>query len=459
MFLSRLGPALRHRNYRLFFAGQSVSLAGTWITRFATVWMVYRLTGSPLMLGLVAFFGQAPAAVLAPLAGVLVDRWDRRRAVIATQIASMLQSAALALFALTGWMTVWHLLALGAVQAVINAFDTVSRQSFLGEMIEDRADLPNAVALNSLMVNGARMLGPVIAALLVGVVGEGVCFSIDAASSIPVIASLFAMRVAPRAMPSRTGRVFGEMKEGLAYAAAQPVLRAVLVLFATTSVLVGSYSTLLPVVAGDTLHGGPHTLGALMGAAGLGALLGAVLLAGRTAGDARRSARAAKDASAAPTAAVFGAGRVLAACSLVVGVALIALEAAHSVRVATPILFVIGACWMVQSASTMTLVQTLVAPEKAGRVMSLIAVGFFGGAPLGALVEGFVAKHLGAVHALALAGAGSLVAGMVFARSLPRLREAARRDACASTPSLDALDAPPGSPLTLDGLSAKRIGG
>ena len=200
----RVGRALRHRNYRLFFAGQGISVIGTWLTRFAIAWMAYRLTGSPLILGLVGFFSQAPTSVIAPFAGVLVDRWDRHRTIIVTQVAAMLQSTALAVFALTGTMTVWHLLVLGAVQGVINGFDMPARQSFLGQMIDDRADLPNAIALNSSMVNCARLIGPVVAAVLVDLWGEGVCFAIDAASYVAVIASLLMMRVVKRPRRSAT---------------------------------------------------------------------------------------------------------------------------------------------------------------------------------------------------------------------------------------------------------------
>lgn len=298
--IPRLGRALRHRNYRLFFAGQSISLAGGELTSFATVWMVYRLTHSPVMLGLVAFCGRAPAAALAPLAGVLVNRWNRRRTVIVTQVAAMLQSGALAFFALTGSMTVWHLLVLGIVQAAINAFDTVARQSFLGEIVEDRKDLPNAVALNSLMKNGARMLGPVAAAAVVGFVGEGWCFTLDTLSSLAVIAALVAMRVTPRVIPKRAGGGWHEMKEGLRYVAHQPLVRSVLLLFVSTSVLAGSYATLLPLIAGDTLQGGPDTLGVLMGAAGLGALSGALILASRTGEEAGRLERLARATPARP---------------------------------------------------------------------------------------------------------------------------------------------------------------
>jgi MFS family permease len=406
------GRALRHRNYRLFFAGQSLSLVGTWLTRFATVWMVYRLTKSPVMLGLVGFFGQAPAAALAPIAGVLVDRWNRRRTVVVTQIAAMLQSAALAFFAFTGWMTVWHLMALGAVQAVINAFDTVARQSFLGEMVEDREDLPNAVALNSFMVNLARMLGPPVAAVLVALFGERWCFAVDAASYLAVIGSLVAMRVTPRKIPPRTGRVAQEMKEGLAYVRQLPLVRAVLLLFMAMSVLAGSYATLLPLIAADALHGGAHTLGTLMGAAGLGALVGASLLAARSA-----------------SVTALGVARFLAVCTIGLGSAFALLEIAHSTAVAIPILFVIGAGWMVQSVSTNTVVQTSVDPDKLGRVMSLVAIAFFGGAPVGALALGELAKLVGPVHTFAIAGACCLACGLAFARTLARLQ----RCACPAT--------------------------
>ncbi len=424
---SRFGGALRHRNYRLFFAGQSVSLTGTWLTRFATVWMVYRLTKSPVMLGLIGFSGQAPAALLAPIAGVLVDRWDRRRTVIVTQIASMLQSAALAFFALTGRMTVWHLLALGAVQAVINGFDTVGRQSFLGEMVEDRADLPNAVALNATMVNAAKMLGPVAAAWLVGFFGEGACFTLDALSCLPVIASLFAMRVAPRTVAPRRGRVADEMREGLAYVAGLPLVRAVLLSFAAVSVLAGSYSTLLPLVAGETLRGGPRTLGTLMGAAGLGALTGALLLARRT--------RAAREAGAdGGQARALGFGRLLAACTVGLGAGFVLLEVARTTWVAASILFLVGACMMVEAAGTSTIVQTSIDPEKRGRVLSLYVVAFFGGAPIGALCEGQLAKHVGAVHTFAIAGALCVASGLALARSLSLLR-ASRPGAGAAVPA------------------------
>jgi len=409
--------ALRHRSYRLFFAGQIVSLAGSELTRFATVWMVYRLTKSPVMLGLIGFFGQAPSAALAPMAGVLVDRWNRRRTVIVTQVAAMLQAAALAFFALTGRMTVWHLLALGTVQAVVNAFDTVARQSFLAEMLDDPSDLPNAVALNSLMKNAARMVGPMAAAGLVGFVGEGWCFTVDSLSTVAVIAALVAMRVTPRAIRRRATGGLQEMKEGLAYVAEHPILRAVLLLFTSTSLLAGSYAALLPLVAGGTLHGGPHTLGVLLGAAGCGALTGALVLAKRTSQEARRQDEEARRGNASAPATPVSLRRPLVA-TIGLGFAFVLLELARSTLVAAPLLFVVGGCLMVVSASTSTLVQTTVDADKRGRVTSLWAVGFFAGAPIGALIEGWIAKAVGPVNMFAVAGVGCLASALVFARSI-----------------------------------------
>jgi MFS family permease len=398
--VKRFGRALRHRNYRLFFAGQGTSLIGTWLTRFAIGYETFELSNSELQLGLVAFFSQAPTAVLAPIAGVLVDRWDRHRTIVVTQVFAMLQSAALAVSALTGTMTVWHLMVLGAVQAVINAFDMPARQSFLRQMVDDRADLPNAIALNSSMVNGARLIGPVVAAALVALVGVGGCFVVDAASYLAVLASLLAMRVAKQPIRVREGRVLEEMREGLAYVRGLPLIRALLLLLAVTCVLGGSYTALLPAVAKGTLHGGADTLGWLMGGAGAGALVGALYLAGRT--------------------STVGLNRVVASCGVGLGLGLIALEGAPTVWLAVPVMFVVGMSLMVQWAATNTLVQTLVDDDKLGRVMSLYAVAFFAGAPVGALLEGALASAIGPVHTFAIAGVGCIACSFAFRRTLLR---------------------------------------
>jgi MFS family permease len=298
------------------------------------------------------------------------------------------------------------LIALGAVQGVINAFDMPARQSFLGQMIEDRADLPNAIALNSSMVNGARLLGPVIAAFLVDLWGEGACFTIDAASYLAVLGSLLALRVVPRATPARTSHVLADLAEGLRYVWHFPLIRAVLLLLAASSVLGGAYTTLLPVIAGTTLHGGPHTLGILMGAAGFGALAGALYLASRT--------------------SIVGIAKVIKRCSLGLGLGLLGLELASQMAFAVPLMFVIGMSMMVQMAATNTLIQSIVEDKMLGRVISLYAMAFFGGAPLGSLLEGALASQIGAIHTFAVAGALCLICGTVFASKLPELRRASR---------------------------------
>jgi MFS family permease len=402
----QLGRALRHRNYRLFFAGQGLSLIGTWLTRFATSWMAFRLTHSPWILGLVAFFGNAPTVLIAPIAGVLVDRWDKHRVIILTQVAALLQSAALAVFALTGTMTVWHLLALGAVQGVINGFDMPARQSFLRQMIDDRADLPNAIALNSSMVNLAKLVGPAIAAVLVAAVGEGWCFTIDAISYVAVLGSLLAMRVAKEPPRVHDGRMFAQLAEGVRYAASVPIVRSVLILLALSSVLGGAYGSMLPVIAAEHLRGGPYTLGILMSSAGLGALTGALYLASRS--------------------TIVGLGGVIARCAFLMGAGLAALELAPTVWLASPILFFVGMSLMIQMAATNTIVQTVTDPSKLGRVMSLYAVAFSGGMPLGALIEGALASRIGATHTLFCAGVACMISALIFRRALPQLRALTR---------------------------------
>ena len=401
--MNRYGRALRHRNYRLFFAGQGTSLIGTWLTRFAMGYETYELSHSAWLLGLVAFFGQAPTAIVAPFAGVLVDRWNRHRTLVITQVFAMLQSAALALFAITGLMTVWHLLVLGAVQAVINAFDMPARQSFVRQMVDDRADLPNAIALNSALVNVSRVIGPMVAAGLVAVAGVGGCFAVDAASYLAVIASLLAMRVAPQPVRAHSGHVIAQMRDGFRYIRQLPVARAVLVLIAITGAFGGAYMSLLPAYAEGTLQGGAKTLGWLMGAGGAGAVVGVMIRAGRD--------------------GVAGLEHVVAGCALTLGIGLIALELAPSAWIAAPILFVVGAALIVQYSATNTLLQSTVDEDKLGRVMSLYLLAVFAGAPVGALLEGSLANVIGPVHTFALAGLACVVCSLVFRGSLPAARD------------------------------------
>ena len=400
------GRALRHRNYRLFITGQAVSLCGTWITSVATAWMVYRLTSSEAWLGAVAFASQAPTAVLAPVAGVWVDRWDRHRVLIVTQACALVQSALLAVFALTGTMTVAHLMVLGAVQGLINAFDVPARQSFVVQMIDDRADLANAIAINSSMVNATRLIGPTIGGVLISVVGEGWCFAIDAVSYVAVIASLLAMRLAPVAPRPRRGSVWAELADGVRYVRTTPIILVVLLLLALSSLLGMPYSSMMPAFAVERLGGGSNTLGLLVGASGLGALAAALYLAGRH--------------------SVVGLGGVLARATAAFGVSLVALAFVRSPWAAVPVLFVAGAGMMLQLAGTNTIIQSLVDEDKRGRVMSLYTLAFFGAAPIGALIVGGVASLIGTHVAIGLGGGACCVAAIVFRAGLPQLRAVSR---------------------------------
>ncbi len=399
--------ALRHRNYRLFFGGQLVSLVGTWMTTVAMSWLVYRLTHSAFLLGAVGFAGQVPAFLAGPLAGVLVDRWERRRVLLVTQTLAMVQSLSLAALTLAGRITVGELLGLALFQGFINAFDIPGRQAFLVEMIEDRADLPNAIALNSSMFNAARLVGPSIGGLVIAAVGEGWCFAIDGASYLAVIGSLLAMRVAARAGLGRPGaHVLADLRAGWRYVAGSPPIRSLLVLVATVSLFGMPYAVLLPIFAARVLHGGPHTLGFLMGASGVGALLGAIYLASRR--------------------TVLGLGRLLPRMVALFAAGIATFAFSRHLLLSLPALVFAGFGFMVQMASSNTLLQTLVDDDKRGRVMSFYSTAFVGSAPFGSLLAGAIAQHLGAPRTLAIGAAGLLLVAFWFARRLPGLREHVR---------------------------------
>ncbi|MDI3287206.1 MFS transporter [Polyangium sp. 15x6] len=404
--LRAMGRALLHRNYRLFFFGQGISLIGTWLTRVATSWLVYRLTDSALMLGLVSFAGQIPTFLLAPFGGVLVDRWNRHRMLVVTQVLAMVQSALLAFFSLTHTITVAHVLALSAFQGLINAFDTPARQAFVVEMVEDRADLANAIALNSSMVNAARLLGPSVAGVLIAAVGEGTCFLIDAISYLGVIASLLMMRLRPAAPAAARSRILADLGEGFRYVASFAPIRALLLLLALVSLAGVPYTVLMPLFAARVLGGGPHSLGLLMGASGIGAVAGALLLASRR--------------------SVLGLGRMLVIAGALFGAGLVAFSFSRWLPVSIALMAVVGGGMMVQMAASNTLLQTLVDEDKRGRVMSFYTMAFFGMAPFGSLAAGWLGARLGAPMTVRLGGFVTLVGVAVFLRKLPALRRAAR---------------------------------
>ncbi|HEY2369033.1 MAG TPA: MFS transporter [Polyangiaceae bacterium] len=388
-----VGRALRHRNYRLFFVGQGTSLVGTWITRVATSWLVYRLTGSAWLLGIVGFAGQIPTFVIAPFAGVAVDRWNRHRVLVWTQIFSMLQSGALAYFALRGTITVWHVIVLVAIQGLINAFDTPARQAFVVEMVDKREDLPNAIALNSTLVNLARLIGPSIAGILIAAFGEGYCFAIDAVSYAAVIASLLMMNVVlkPRRVPRHA---LVELREGFRYAASHVPIRSALMLLAFVSLVGAPYIVLMPIFAKEVLHGGAHTLGVLTGATGVGAIAGALWLASR------------RDSS--------NLERVITLAGTTFGLGLVAFSRSGTLALSLAVLVAVGAGMMITMAAVNTRIQTLVEEDKRGRVMSFFTMAFFGMAPFGALAAGALAAKIGAPTTVTWGGIATLLAVVLF---------------------------------------------
>jgi len=398
--------ALSHRNYRLFFAGQTVSLIGTWLTRIATSWLVYRLTGSATLLGVIAFCGLVPTFVLSPIAGVIVDRHSRHRVIVITQVLSMLQSFALAALSLAGVITVAEVAGLQLLQGVINAFDTPARQAFVVEMVEDRADLSNAIALNSSMFNGARLLGPSIAGVLIAVIGEGGCFLLDGISYVAVIGSLLAMKVKPFVPAGGRKHVLHELREGFHYAAGSAPIRAMLVLLSIVSLVGMPYTVLMPVMATLRLHGGAHTLGFLMAAVGLGALGGAIRLAVRR--------------------TVLGLGRTIVTMAATFGVTLILFAASRALWLSLPLLVAVGFSMMLQTASTNTILQTILEERMRGRVMAFYTMAVMGTAPFGALIAGALAARVGAPWTIAAGGALCALASSWFALQLPALRRELR---------------------------------
>jgi Arabinose efflux permease len=402
----QLTRALRNRNYRLFFAGQSVSLIGTWITRIATSWLVYRLTGSVLLLGVVGFCGQIPTLLFAPFTGVLVDRMDRHRILVVTQVLSMIQSFALAALVFTGQISVAWVLILQVAQGIINAFDTPARQAFVVEMVEDRADLPNAIALNSSMVNASRILGPSIGGLVIAAVGEGWCFFADGVSYIAVIVSLLVMDVIRRQMPARNTSMMDELGTGARYVWQFLPVRYSLALLAIVSTMGMPYTVLMPAISINLLHGGPHTLGFLMTASGVGALLGALYLASRR--------------------SVLGLGRVMVFSTAAFGAGLLSFSFSRVLWLSLLILPVVGAGMMVTMAASNTIIQTIVEEKLRGRVMAFYAMAFLGTAPIGSLIAGVVADRIGPERTVTIGGILCLGASVWFATRLPPLRALVR---------------------------------
>jgi MFS family permease len=404
--VTALFPAFRSRNYRLYFAGQSISLIGTWMTRLATSWLVYRLTDSAFLLGMAGFLGQIPALFLSPIAGVWVDRLDRHRTMIVTQVLAMLQSLALAALALSGAINIGWILVLTFFQGVINTFETPARQSFVIQMVEDRADLSNAIALNSSIVNAGRLIGPAIAGMVIAWVGEGMCFLIDGISYIAVVYSLLAMRNLRPAHVHEKKHVWHELKEGWRYIVTSPALKWILLMLGFVSLVGMPFSVLTPIFADKILGGGAHTLGFLTAATGVGALLCAILMAMRR--------------------TVLGLGRWLGLAAAILGGSLILFGISRNFWWSLLLMFGAGFGMMQQIVGSNTILQTIVADDKRGRVMSFYSGAVFGFLPIGSLAAGSLAARIGAPMTMIISGGLCMLAALWFMGRLPEIRKAVR---------------------------------
>jgi MFS family permease len=401
-----LVPALRSRNYRLFFFGQGVSLIGTWMTQTATIWLVYQLTNSALMLGIVGFTSQIPSLFLAPFGGVLVDRFNTHRILVIAQIFAMMQSLALAVLALTGTIHIWHFIFLSLFQGVINAVDAPARQAFVPEMIEKRDDLASAIALNSSLVNGGRLIGPAIAGFLIAGIGAAYCFLIDGLSYIAVIAALLAMQLKPKKIAVKTGNVLQRLQEGFVYVYNFAPIRSVLLLLALFSIMAMPYVTLVPIFATKVLSGNAQTLGFLMAASGVGAICGGIYLSTRK--------------------TVVGLGQIIAVAPAVCGVGIILFAVSRMLWLSIFMSAIIGLGSILTISSSNTVIQTIVEDDKRGRVMSLFTMSFLGMVPFGNLLAGYFADRIGATNTLIIGGSFCIIGSLLFARQLPKLRQAAR---------------------------------
>jgi MFS family permease len=397
--------ALRHRNFQLFFSGQLISLIGTWMQTVAQAWLVYRMTKSALLLGSVGFASQIPVFLMAPFGGITADRVNRQRLIVATQTAAMILAGILAFLTLSGRVQVWHIFVLASTLGVVNAFDIPGRQSFLVDMV-GKEDLMNAIALNSSMFNGARIIGPAIAGILVARIGEGWCFAANSISYIAVIAGLLLMRVhcAPRASKHSP---IEDIIEGFRWANHTRIIRALLLLLGLVSLVGMPYTVLMPVFADKILHGGARGLGILMGATGVGALFGALTLAAKT--------------------GVRGLGRWVAFACGSFGISLFLFSFSRSFWLSVALLLPAGYSMMLQMACSNTLIQTMVPDQLRGRVMSVYSMMFMGMAPFGAFFGGALAHHIGAPLTVAMGGVACVIGAISFGRALPDLRIEARR--------------------------------
>jgi MFS family permease len=394
--------SLQFRNYRLFFSGQSMSLIGTWMQRIAMPWLVYRMTGSALLLGVVGFAGQIPIFLLSPIAGVLTDRWNRYRVLLFTQVISAIQAFILAGLSLLGIIQVWHIVVLSVILGSTNAFDVPSRHSFVIDMVEKKEHLGNAIALNSLMFNGARLIGPSIAGIILATTSEGICFLINAVSYLFVIGSLLLMKLKLGPALKKESHVLKDMSEGLKYVFGFAPIKYLIILLSISSLMGMSYSVLMPVFAKEILHGDSHTYGFLMGAAGFGALLGALFLASRE--------------------TVLKMGRIVPAAAFLFGSSLVVLSFTRIFSVSLLLMVFLGMGLMMQNAASNTILQTITDDDKRGRVMSFYTMSIIGTAPFGSLMAGWLAKTIGTPFTILIGGSATILGALFFLQKLPALR-------------------------------------
>jgi MFS family permease len=398
--------SFKYRNYRLFFGGQSLSLIGTWMQRIAMPWLVYHLTGSVFLLGVVSFAGQIPTFLLAPVAGVLTDRWNRYYVLIASQVVAMLQAVVLTWLFYSGSLEVWHIVVLSVVLGIFNAFDVPSRQAFVVDLVEKKEDLGNAIALNSLMFNGARLIGPSVAGVLLASAGEGICFLINALSYLFVIGSLLLMKVQPRRNVKSKNLILKDMLEGFNYTFRFPPIKHLILLLGLVSLMVMPYSVLMPVFAKEVLHGGSKTFGFLMGAAGFGAFIGGLYLASRM--------------------TILRLGRLVPVSAALSGIGLIGFAISRQFMLSTFMMVVAGLGMMLHTASSNTILQTIVDEDKRGRVMSFYTLAIMGTAPFGSLMSGVLAKLIGTPNTILAGGIVCIAGALFFFRKLPELKTIVR---------------------------------
>jgi MFS family permease len=398
--------ALRNRNYRLFFTGQGLSLIGTWMQSVAMSWLVYSLTNSPLYLGIVGFSLQVPIFIAAPFGGVTADKFDRKKILIVTQFLSMLQAVIAAVLTITGVIQPWQIIILSALLGAINGFDMPTRQAFVRELVDNPDDLPNAIALNSLIFNGARFIGPPIAGFLIAFAGEGICFIINAVSFIPVLLAFAAMKIRPLENTRHNGSILTGLKDGISYAFGFVPIKVILILLAFLGLVAMPYTVLLPVFAKDILAGDSKTLGFLMAAGGIGAVGGALFLASQK--------------------NVSHLNKIILSSMCTFSVGVIIFSVSRTFWFSMIMMMLIGFGVMALIASLNTLLQTIVDDSKRGRVMSLYSMSFLGMAPLGSLLAGAAAHSFGAPLTAQFGGVLCLLAAILFSRKLSEISKLIR---------------------------------